>query len=77
MCTAGSSCVPFQAPESIQKDNGKNGNNARMLTLNDLDCKVLRAKDRTSNPSLSATQSGVQRNRATLMRESLKIAAIQ
>jgi hypothetical protein len=29
-----------------------------------------------SNPSLSATQSGLQRNRATLPRESLKSAAI-
>src|SRR5713101_4971537 len=29
-----------------------------------------------SNPSLSATQSGLQRNRAALLQESLKIAAI-
>ena len=46
----------------LAKGNGKNGNNARMLTLNDLACKVLRGKDRTSNPTLSATQSEPRRN---------------
>jgi len=48
----------------------------RLTLANTGICTFVRKGNESSNPNLSATQSGLQRNRAALLQESLKIAAI-